>query len=94
MKRSNTELTVPKVLKRRILIVDDEPYNLMGLRIIIEAADKTNLVTHIIDEATNGMEAFKTIQRANEVEGYEYGLILMDCSMPILDGYEASDRIR
>ena len=84
-----------KVIKsKRILIVDDEPYNIMGLKIIIDACDKGKLVSMIVDQATNGMEAYKAVKMATESKTYEYGLIFMDCSMPILDGYEASDRIR
>lgn len=32
--------------------------------------------------------------RAYNHKDFSYGLIFMDCSMPIMDGFEASDRIR
>ena len=66
----------------------------MGLKIIIDACDKGKLINLIVDQATNGMEAYQAVKMATESKQYEYGLIFMDCSMPILDGYEASDRIR
>ena len=83
-----------KLKKRRILLVDDEPYNLMGLKVIIGALDTGNVLSMIIDQATNGLEAYKAVKKAHLDKSYEYGLIFMDCSMPILDGYEASDKIR
>lgn len=44
--------------------MDDEPYNLMGLKIIIDAADPEKLISLIIDQATNGMEAYKAVKLA------------------------------
>lgn len=39
--------------------MDDEPYNLLGLKIVIDAADKNGgMVSSLIDEATNGQEAY------------------------------------
>ena len=76
----------PLVPERRILIVDDEPFNLIGLRVILN-----NVVTnidHLIDTAKNGLEAFEAAKHGT------YGLIFMDCSMPIMDGYEATVKIR
>ena len=83
-----------KLKRRRILLVDDEPYNLMGLKVIIEALDTGNSLSMIIDQATNGLEAYKAVKKAHQDKSYEYGLIFMDCSMPILDGYDACDKIR
>jgi CheY-like chemotaxis protein len=77
---------------RRILIVDDEPYNIMGLKIILMQSSVPNIVS-IIEEAYNGKEAISKVKQAYE-KGYSYGLIFMDCSMPVLDGYDASDLIR
>ena len=76
------------------MIVDDEPYNLMGLKIILKAADHRNVIKGLIDEAINGIDAYKKVKEAQSLGQYQYGLIFMDCSMPILDGYEATDRIR
>ena len=38
--------------------------------------------------ANNGKEA------VNLVEGNDYSLVLMDCHMPVLDGYTATQQIR
>ena len=73
----------------RILLVDDEPYNLMALKIVLSAAcDKRYNLDPLIDVAKNGQEALRKAMSG------KYSLIFMDCSMPIMDGYEASHKIR
>lgn len=52
-------------LKQRILIVDDEPYNLMGLKTILEIADPSHGIRDYIDEASNGLDAFKAVKKAH-----------------------------
>ena len=47
-----------------------------------------------IHKATNGQEAVDKVKTAFEEGKYSYGLIFMDCSMPVMDGYEASDQIK
>ena len=48
----------------RILIVDDEPYNLIGLKIVIEAACPHLNITSIIDQAVNGRDALNKVMDA------------------------------
>ena len=48
----------------------------------------------IIDRAYNGLEAVEKVETLYQQTGQSYGLIFMDLSMPFLDGYEATQRIR
>ena len=47
-----------------------------------------------IDTANNGLEALKKVEEAFENKYCSYGLIFMDLSMPVMDGFEASKQIR
>jgi PleD family two-component response regulator len=77
---------------RRILIVDDEPFNIQGLKIILRAAYKKmhqpiDELEGLIDTAMNGQEAVDAVKRLYLEEGSCYKLIITDLSMPIKDGY-------
>ena len=41
---------------RRILIVDDEPYNIMGLKIQLMQTEYKDIISKV-DQAFNGLEA-------------------------------------
>ncbi len=68
--------------KMRILVAEDVPDNLLLLQSILEASG------HRISVACNGEEAIAlaTAQLPD--------LILMDLSMPIIDGWEATQQIK
>jgi signal transduction histidine kinase/CheY-like chemotaxis protein len=66
----------------RVLLVEDNPVNLMvGQRLL------SVLGTHC-DSATNGEAALLRMQASR------YDLVLMDCQMPVMDGYTATRRWR
>ena len=70
---------------KRLLLVEDNELNMEI------AKDLIGMTGMVIDEAWNGEEAVEKM--AASKTGY-YDLILCDIQMPIMDGYEATKRIR
>ncbi len=66
----------------RVLVVDDNPVNLLVA---------TKMLKRLGCQATKATGGLEAIQRASE---QTWDVILMDCSMPEIDGYEATRRIR
>lgn len=68
----------------KILIVEDNITNQVVLNGILESFGLSAEI------ANNGAEAVMNIKKANP----PYSIVLMDCQMPVMDGYEASLTIR
>ena len=51
-------------------------------------------IKYVVDTAHNGETAYNLVKKAFTEKKFSYGLIFMDCSMPVMDGYEASHLIR
>ena len=81
------------ITNRRILIVDDEPYNLMGLEVLLQQTGYKNIM-QLIDKAGDGLEALQRVKNSVRDMKFSYGLIIIDCSMPLMNGYEATEKIR
>jgi len=75
------------VKKINVLIVDDDQTCVYGL----EAHMKCYGLNYSI--ANNGLEAIE-ILKAKKKEGVDFDLILMDCNMPIMNGFEATKEIK
>ncbi|TPX71888.1 hypothetical protein SpCBS45565_g00985 [Spizellomyces sp. 'palustris'] len=102
--------TVPSTPKlgrpMRILVAEDNDLNCrIVLRMLTKLGHKTDAVTNGAEAVTAVMDAFQSpptpdpTQQPNgtikpsETET-QYDLLLMDCQMPEVDGYEASKRVR
>lgn len=68
----------------RILIVDDQQIVRQGLRLMLEQDDQVRVTR----EAENGQEAIKMLEK------HLFDLVLMDIRMPIMNGIEATRRIK
>jgi signal transduction histidine kinase/DNA-binding response OmpR family regulator len=67
---------------QKILLVEDNPTN----QLLIE--QQINALGYLVDIAQNGKQGLELM------ESGQYCLILTDCSMPIMDGYEMTKNIR
>ena len=66
----------------RILVVDDNPVNQKVAVLMLER------LGYRADVAGDGAEA------VDAVVGADYSVVLMDCQMPVMDGYAATEEIR
>jgi CheY-like chemotaxis protein len=70
----------------RVLLVEDNHINQQVARALLE-----NLDLHC-DIATNGQEAIDALLMAPKATPYD--AVIMDCQMPVMDGYTATEQIR
>lgn len=71
----------------RVLLVEDNHVNQLVATGILKRQG-----FNLVDVAANGLEAIASLQDAPDDAAYD--IVLMDCQMPEMDGYEASREIR
>ena len=79
---TGSEDVPPSLFKGRVLLVDDNPTNLLLGRLMLEKFGVR------AETVSDGREA------VDMVDAVPFDLVLMDITMPVMDGIEATDRIR
>jgi CheY-like chemotaxis protein len=74
--------------------VDDEAFNILVIKGLMRVLGMQNIDSRV-DCCYNGEQLVEHVQKAvDEGDPYRYSLILTDCMMPFMDGYEAVKRVR
>ncbi len=80
--KTNKQTELTRYTGAHLLLAEDNEVNLMVLEDMVCMAEMT------CDIVTNGQEAI------DAVKGMNFDLILMDCQMPVVDGFQATRQIR
>ncbi len=76
------DLPGASAIRRRVLIVED---NVVNQRLIVRIVEKLGCDVRVVGD---GQQALETLDRE------PFDAVLMDCQMPVMDGYDATRAIR
>jgi DNA-binding response OmpR family regulator len=76
-------VTTEEIIKRRVLVIDDEEANLLLLETLLEREGFKD--THFLSDPTKALDTFLHI---------EPNIVLLDLMMPDTDGYQLLDAFR
>jgi signal transduction histidine kinase/CheY-like chemotaxis protein/HPt (histidine-containing phosphotransfer) domain-containing protein len=79
---SRANLPAARRIRARALVAED---NLVNQEIVSAMLEKLGVETTIVDNGARAVEALRSER---------FDLVLMDCQMPVLDGYDATVQIR
>ena len=81
--RTNGNLGQDSIVGREVMVAEDNPVN---RKLVEQTLAQLGVRSHVVE---NGLDALAAIER-----GARPDLILMDCQMPVMDGYTATEKIR
>ncbi|BCV51498.1 ATP-binding protein [Shewanella algae] len=81
-KVNSTADVLSSIQTQHVLIVDDHPANRLLL------SQQLRYLGHTVEEANDGKEALQLFSQ------HSYKIVITDCNMPEMDGYELSRRLR
>jgi two-component system sensor histidine kinase BarA len=81
-RRADAAAALPELKPLSVMVADDSAVN---REVVTEALARLNALTHTVEDGKQAVEAYKS---------QAFDVVLMDCSMPDMDGFAATRAIR